>query len=126
MVASATKATATVVAWVGDLVQECDNHIGKVHTWHSYHCSWFSLSISLRSWQVMNKNSREIFETIKCSLFIHPLPFYTCEVAPRGGGIVRTDMTFWLRGMAVVGTANMLETFCIIGAWVRDHIMREP
>jgi hypothetical protein len=98
MVASATKATATVVTWVGDLVQECDNHIGKVHTWHSYHCSWFSLSISLRSWQVMNKNSREIFETIKCSLFIHPLPFYTCEVAPQGGGIVRTDMTFLLRG----------------------------
>jgi hypothetical protein len=32
---------------------------------------------------VMNGDLREIFETIKGSLFIHQLSFHTCDVTPR-------------------------------------------
>jgi hypothetical protein len=35
---------------------------------------------------VENRNLRQIFETVKCSINYSSFSFYICEVTPEGGG----------------------------------------
>jgi hypothetical protein len=71
------------VTSAGNLVQQSDNHISKFKL-GILTAVLGSLSIESAD-NVLRMNWREIFETIKCSLFIHPLPFYTCKVTPSQG-----------------------------------------